>query len=172
MFPLRFLVGLFGVLARVGVDPRTACCLRNLYRQLRRQFQQAQMDGCPASTDLMNILFEPFHRWAVAQKKGVAADTFLAWVSFAGDVTLVAVSLEEVQFLISGHQAWCNLLRIKLNATKTQIWCNRGAGGWVIKVKFGAAEVSLTTRATFKVVGIELGALHIFPDACFTCTFS
>ena len=27
--------------------------------------------GCPASLD-MNILFEPFHRWAAAQKKGVA----------------------------------------------------------------------------------------------------
>ena len=30
--------------------------------------------------------------------------------------------------------------------------------GRVVKVKFGAAEVPLTTRVTFKVVGIELGA--------------
>ena len=55
--------------------------------------------GCPASPDLMNILFEPFHRWAAAQSKGVSvANTFVASVSFADDVTLVATSLEELRF--------------------------------------------------------------------------
>ena len=89
--------------------------------------------GCPASPDLMNILFEPFHCWAAAQKKGVVvADTFVTSASFADDVALVAVSLEVVRFLISGYTAWCDLLQIKLYATKTQIWCNQGAplGGW------------------------------------------
>ena len=80
--------------------------------------------GLLASPDVMNILFEPLHRWAAAQKKGVAvADTFVASASFADDVPLVAVSLEEVQFLISGYTACCDLLQIKLNATKTQIGC-------------------------------------------------
>ena len=47
---------------------------------------------------------------------------------------------------------------VKLNATKTQIWCNQGAPGRVVQVKFGAAEMALTTRAKFKVVGVELWA--------------
>ena len=81
------------------------CCLRNFYRQRRHRFRYGQVDdsewlmanslaqGCPARPDLMNLLFEPFHRWAAAQKKGIAvAVTFVASASFADDVALVAVS--------------------------------------------------------------------------------
>ena len=36
----------------------------------------------------MSMPFEPFHRWAAAQKKDVAvADTFVASASFADDAT-------------------------------------------------------------------------------------
>ena len=103
--------GLFGVSARVGVDAQILQCLRSFYRQLRHRFRYGQVDGsewfmanglaqgCPASPDLMNILFEPFHRWAAAQDKGVSvANYFVASVSFAADVTLVATSLEELRF--------------------------------------------------------------------------
>ena len=62
--------------------------------------------GRHASPDLMNILFEPFHRWAAAQKKRfAAADIFVASDSFADDATLVAVSLGEAQLLISDTSA-------------------------------------------------------------------
>ena len=77
------------------------CCLRNFYRQLRHRFRYGQVDGsewfmanglaqgCPTSPDLMNVLFEPFHRWAAAQKKEVAvADTFVASASFSDDVNI------------------------------------------------------------------------------------
>ena len=114
--------------------------------------------GCPASPDLMNILFEPFHRWAAAQNKGVSvANYFVASVSFAADVTLVATSLEELRFLVAGCYEWCSLLGVQLNATKTQLWCNRGAVGRQVRMKFGEDTVALATRATFRVVGIELG---------------
>ena len=63
-----------------------------------------------------------------------------------------------MRFFISGYPAWCDLLRIKTNAMKTQIRCNQGSPGRVGKVKFGAVDVPLTTRVTFKVVGIEFGA--------------
>ena len=114
----RFLGEACSILARVGVDPCTVCCMSNFYQQLRHRFRHGQVDGlewfmangvahgCPAGLHLMTILFEPFLRWAVAQKKGFAvADTFVASASFADDVTLVEVSLEEVQFLISDYQA-------------------------------------------------------------------
>ena len=109
------------------------CCLRNFHRQL----QYSQVDRSewvmatglvqwrPASPDLMNILFEPSHRCTAAQKKAVAvADTFVASASFAGDAALMAVSFKKAQFPTSGCQAWCDLLRIKLNVRKTEIWRN------------------------------------------------
>ena len=65
----------------MGVAECTVRCLRGFYPQLHEWFRY--VDGsewfmanglaqdCPASPDLMNILFEPFHRWAAAQCKGV-----------------------------------------------------------------------------------------------------
>ena len=69
-----------------------------------------------------------------------------------------AISVEEVQFFIPSYQQWCDLLQIKLNVGKDgdlvqSIWAGR-----VVKMKFGAEDVPLTTRATFRVVGIELRA--------------
>ena len=37
--------GLFGVLARVGVDAQIVQCLRSFYRQLRHRFRYGQVDG-------------------------------------------------------------------------------------------------------------------------------
>ena len=63
-------------LAFWGVDAPIVQCLRSFYRQLWHHFRHRQVDGsesfmanglaqgCPATPDLMNILFEPFHRWA------------------------------------------------------------------------------------------------------------
>ena len=38
--------------------------------------------------------------------------------------------------------------------TKTQLWCNRGAVGRQVRMKFGEDTVALATRATFRVMGI------------------
>ncbi len=56
---------------------------QSFYAGLRRRFRYGQMDGgvwqatnglaqgCPVSPDLLNIHFEPFHRWALAAGFGV-----------------------------------------------------------------------------------------------------
>ena len=74
------------------------------------------VQGCPVCPGLVNILFEPFHRRAAAQKKRCC---FCG--RFLEDVTLVAVSLKEVQFLVPGYQALCDFLRIKLNGKNMQL---------------------------------------------------
>ena len=50
--------------------------------------------GCPASPDLLNLLFEPFHRWAAKQDVGVAIVDGLKVPSgsFADDLALVATT--------------------------------------------------------------------------------
>ena len=67
----------------VSVWMLAVCRLCNFCRQLRHQYRCGQVDGsewfmpnewlkgAPPARNLMNILFEPFHRWAAAQKKGV-----------------------------------------------------------------------------------------------------
>ena len=77
----------FGVLWQAGVRLAVVDCFAAFYRNLRRRFRYGQVDGglwaarnglaqgCPASPDLLNILFEPFHRWAAAQQLGIVVDT-------------------------------------------------------------------------------------------------
>ena len=111
---------LFGILELTGVDPRVVRCFRSFYAQLRHHFRYGQVDGtewlmanglaqgCPASPDLLNILFEPFHRWAASQGVGVTIEDYrVASTSFADDVNLIALSLAEVELLISGYLSWC-----------------------------------------------------------------
>jgi len=114
--------------------------------------------GCPASPDLLNILFEVFHRWAAAQEKGVNlhGGAFLASTSFADDVVLVATSWEEMEFLITAFLQWCRLLGLKVNVPKTQLWSSKDAGRTVTTAVNGVTA-SFTTHDTFRVVGVELG---------------
>jgi len=159
----------FGVLARVGVDSATVACFRSFYSQLRQRFRYGQVDGsewsmanglaqgCPASPDLLNILYEAFHRWASAQRKGVPIDdVFVASASFADDLVLVATSWEDMEFLIYSYLEWCRLLGLTVNLPKTQLWRSAGKG-WPVVLAIGDAPVTLFTRDTFRIVGIELG---------------
>ena len=159
----------FGVLAEAGVPPSIVACFCSFYTQLRQRFRYGQVDGgewrvanglaqgCPASPDMLNIVFEVFHRWAAAQQKGVFVDgAFLASTSFADDVVLVATSWDEMVFLITAYLEWCRLLGLKVNIPKTQLWCNEDVGRAVTLAAPGVT-VSLTTGDTFRVVGIELG---------------
>jgi len=160
----------FGVLSYIGVNSHVVSCFRSFYTQLRQHFRYGAVDGsewhvanglaqgCPASPDLLNILFEPFHRWAAAQYKGVlVGDTFIASASFADDVALVATSWEELEFLLQGYLRWCRLLGLKINLTKTQLWSSGGAGR-LMRFCDGDAVVELISRSTFRIVGIELGS--------------
>ena len=68
----------FGVMQHAGVHPHTVRAFR-VYNSLRHRFRYGQVDGaewsmanglaqgCPASPDLLNMLFEAFHRWAADQ---------------------------------------------------------------------------------------------------------
>ena len=88
--------------------------------------------------------------------KTFVANYSVVLVSFADNATFAATSLEELRFcLVAGCYNWCSLLGVRLNATKPQLWCYRGVVG---RLKFGDDMVVLATRATFRVVGIELGA--------------
>ena len=159
----------FGVLARVGVGSATVDCFRSFYSQLRQRFRYGQVDGsewsmanglaqgCPASPDLLNILYEAFHRWASAQQKGVPVDgVSVASASFADDLVLAATSWEDMEFLISSYLEWCRLLGLKVNLPKTQLWRSAGVG-WPVVLTMGGVPVTLYTRDTFRIVGVELG---------------
>ena len=156
--------GLFRVLRHAGVDARVVRGFAAFYRHLRRRFRYGQVDGalwqsanglaqgCPASPDLLNLLLEAFHQWAVAEGLGVSVgDCRIPSVSFADDLTLVAGSLEEISDLILAYLEFCELLG--LNVTKVQLWTNTGAGQ-VVHI----AGKELVTSETYRVVGIELGA--------------
>ena len=155
----------FGSLRQAGVEERQVRCFEAFYTALLRRFRYGQVEGapwcatnglpqgCPASPDLLNILLEPFHRWALAAGHGVevAPGCRVPSVSFADDVALVAGSLCELEVLIAGYLQWCALLGVKV--TKVQAWTSL-PGRWKVK----AAEMEVTTSPTFKMVGIVLGA--------------
>jgi len=104
---------------------------------------------CPASPDLLNIIFEPFHRWAGAQ--GVEVELLGDHVASTSYVDLLATSLEEIELLVSGYQAWCDMLRIQLHLTKTELWCLQLPGGTSVTLQLGSGPSVLTTRWTFKM---------------------
>ena len=104
----------FGTLRRAGVAPQVVDSFASFYRDLRRRFRYGSVDGemwracnglaqgCPASPDLLNMLFEAFHRWAAAAGLGVpiADGVSIASASFADDVALVASSKVQLESLI------------------------------------------------------------------------
>jgi ribonuclease HI len=151
-------------------------CFEVYYRDLRRRFRYGQVDGsawqaanslmqgCPASPDELNLLLEPFHRWALAAGFGVDVGVGrVPSVSFADDVALLAGDRSEAETLIAAYLRWCELLQLKV--TKLQVWSNTGRTETVI---VGPHRVQ--TVPTFKIVGVVLGAheaeateLHVAP---------
>jgi hypothetical protein len=154
----------FGVMRKAGIDPKLVRCFAAFYLALQRRFRYGQQDGkpwqaanglaqgCPASPDLLNILFEPFHRWALAAGHGVevAEGQRVPSVSFADDLVLVASSRGELETLISAYLQWCSLLGIRV--TKVQAWTS-APGLPTVQV----AGEAVKTSPTFKVVGVVLG---------------
>ena len=111
------------------------------------------VQGCPACPGLVNILFEPFHRRAAAQKKKVLLlrtlfrGCYIGCGFFEGSA-VPRTRLPGIMRLPSNQAQWeeyATLVQPKRHWVSRQgeIWRGRGA---------------LTTWATFQVVGIELGA--------------
>ena len=155
---------LFRVLRRAGVRDAVVRAFRAFYMHLRRRFRYGQLDGevwyatnglaqgCPASPDLLNILFEAFHRWARAAGYGVVVESFrIPSVSFADDIALVATSRGDAEDLVAAYLEWCALLGV--NVTKVQLWCNRPG-----VQQLNVAGRLLTSSSTFKIVGVVLGS--------------
>ena len=104
---------------------------------------------------MLNLLLEPFHRWAVANGFGVALidGGRASSASFADDIILIAESREEMERYIGAYLRWCSLLGLRVLCAKTQVWCSRLADG---KIRVGDSLVDIST--TFSVVGVVLGA--------------
>ena len=162
---------IFGVLTRAGVPQRIVRCFRQLYANLRHRFRFGQVDGtewsmtnglaqgCPASPDLLNVLFEPFHRWAASQSVGVPVlDTHVASTSFADDLVLLGTDLRELVLLVDAYHSWCRLLGVTLHLGKTQLWSLQARAGERVVLPLTSGPLELEVRATFRVVGVELGA--------------
>ena len=155
---------LFRTLLRARVPPQLVAVFQSFYQGLRRRFRYGQVDGgqwqaanglaqgCPASPDLLNILFEAFHRWAQAAGHGVeVAGQWISSVSFADDIALVATSKKDITALIAAYLEWCSLLDV--NVVKVQLWCNR-PGPHSLQVD----GRTLTTSPTFRIVGVVLAS--------------
>ena len=153
----------FRLLRAVGVEEKVVAAFAAFYRDVRRRFRYGTVlgepwhaanglaQGCPASPDLLNVLFEPFHRWAAAERLGVdVGGLHLASVSFADDLVLVASSRAAMERLIAAYLDWCRLLGVQV--TKVQVWSSLGPG---CAVTVGSSVVQ--TSANFRFVGVELG---------------
>ena len=156
---------MFGVMRAAGISDQVVGCFEAFYTALRRRFRYGQVEGetwqatnglaqgCPASPDLLNLLLEPFHRWALAQDVGVEVQPGcrVPSVSFADDVALVATSRRELEVLVAAYLRWCSLLGLRV--TKVQAWSSVPG-----QHELSAMGTRVTTTATFKIVGVVLGA--------------
>ena len=158
---------LFRTLLRAGVAPQLVRVFQDFYRRLRRRFRYGQLDGgewqaanglaqgCPASPDLLNILFEAFHRWASAAGFGVEiGGCRVASASFADDLALVATSKRDMAELITAYLEWCKLLDVEV--VKVQLWCSQ-PGTQTLQV----ADRLLQTSTTFRMVGVVLASCEV-----------
>ena len=109
------------------------------------------MQGCPAAPDQLNMLLEPFHRWALAQGLGVeVGGRRVPSVSYADDVALVGQDKAEALVLIGAYLRWCELLGLRV--TKIQVWSNTG-----VEQEVQVGTLVVKTSPLFRMVGVVLG---------------
>ena len=155
---------LFGVARQAGIWEEVVRGFQVFYCQLQRRFRFGQVEGavwqaangaaqgCPASPDLLNLLFDAFHRWARAAGLGVAVHTTLIpSVSYADDLALVARCQAEMEVLVAAYLRWCMLLGLEV--TKVQLWWN---GQEVRQLCVG--ELVAPTHPCLTMVGVVIGA--------------
>ncbi len=107
---------LFGIMRRTGVPEQVVRAFEVYYGSLQRRFRYGQVDGqswqaanslmqgCPAAPDQLNMLLEPFHRWAIGQGLGVEiGGRRIPSVSFADDVVLLGRDKAETELLIVAY---------------------------------------------------------------------
>ena len=142
MFSIIAVVGFVRCFGARGFDAQIVQCLRSFYRQLRRRCRYKQMDGsewfmasglaqgCP---DLMNILFEPFHRWAAAQNKDVSvANSFGAPVGRVVGIELGAMERAATEAHLTPRlqkALQTGSVRLKAPASGSRGSCLCGTGG-------------------------------------------
>jgi hypothetical protein len=162
----------FGAMDQAGVPAPIVRCFRTFYAGLRQRFRLGQVDGeewqarnglaqgCPASPDLLNLLMEPFHRWAAGQGFGVPVQggARVASTSYADDLGLAADEWPHLVALVQGYLDWCSLLHLKVHLAKTQIWSLGHPGGTTFTLPLRDGPLTLISRSTFRMVGVELGA--------------
>ena len=110
--------------------------------------------GALRPPDMLNILLEPFQRWAAGQGCGIVirGGEEVASCSFADDVVLIAPGREKLLTLVSGYLEWCRLLGLRVQEAKTQVWTNKPDGR---RFRVGAVDVDLAK--VFKIVKIVIG---------------
>ena len=153
----------FGTLRHAGVPPATVDCFEAFYNSVRRRFRYGSVDGspwlasnglaqgCPASPDLLNILFEAFHRWAASTGCGLTVGgVHIASLSFADDLVLAGHGQAGITVLIDAYLRWCLLLGVRV--TKVQLWSSSGAGQ-----SLSVGPSVLRSAPSFRFVGVELG---------------
>ena len=117
----------FRMLRAAGVEERIVRCFLAFYRGVTRRFRYGSVlgdpwhaanglaQGCPASPDLLNVLFEPFHRGATAERLGIdVGGLYVASASFADDLVLVAPSWPTLEKLIAAYLHLYALLGVLL----------------------------------------------------------
>jgi hypothetical protein len=167
---------LFGAMEEAGMPPECVGTFQSFYKDLSRCFRYGSWEGaewsatngmaqgCPASPDLLNLIYETFQRWAISQGKGYTVDLEggnllqIPAVSFADDLTLIGRCWPEMDELIKAFVEWCSFLGMTINVDKTQVWSNLPKAK---SVDINGTRVQL--RKTFKVVGIELGEIKSKP---------
>ena len=84
-------------------------------------------------------------------------DTYVASASFTNDFVLLGMDLKKIILLVDVHHSWCSLLGITLNLT--QHWSQ--AHPWeCVVLPLATGPLELEARATFRVVGVELGSVE------------
>jgi ribonuclease HI len=156
----------FGVMEAAGMSQRVVATFRDFYTRLRRRFRYGVLDGgvwqatnglaqgCPASPDLLNLLYEGFHRWARAKGYGVAVgECVIPSASFADDVGLMGETWREVLPVVVGYLDFVARILLAVQVKKTQVWTSDTKACGEVEI----AGVKVVVADSFRMVGIELG---------------
>lgn len=155
---------IWGTMNASGIDPRVIRAFKNFYSQLRRVFRFGSFDGdpwgasnglaqgCPAAPEKLNLLLEPFHRWAMEEKLGLNLGIFgfLPSLSFADDVALIAESRHALTKLLNGYMEWCKLVTFVFVLSKTLVWTNCVPSNDYFRV----GDTMVKIAETFTIAGV------------------
>ena len=73
--------------------------------------------------------------------------------------------LLEATLLVQGFVDWCALLGLTIHLGKTQLWCNTHKQPRSVNLALRDGPLKLTSRSTFRIVGLELGVSDLATSA-------